>query len=160
MGEQRTRFLSTSEVVYKVKSDMSMSCYFILWKGEAVVKGIKEEREGRRHAQLHEIDRPNFSHRYLFLRNAHYSIGTLSGIFISHSRVGRSTVYGKRTVALARTNLSKKFRTLRNNRMPSAATDSVFVSFLLVCFSHTSVSPEATSFNLVLPHISGSPSDY
>lgn len=43
MGEQRTRFPSTSEVVYRVPPDMSTLCYFILWRGDAVVKGIKRE---------------------------------------------------------------------------------------------------------------------
>jgi hypothetical protein len=47
------------------------------------VKGMKRER--RRHAQLHEID-PNFSHRYLSYVTL-TTVSTLSGIFLSHSRV-------------------------------------------------------------------------
>ena len=59
MGEQRTRFLSTSEVVYKVPSDMSMLCYFILGRSDAVVKGIQRKREGdtRNSTRLNQIFR-------------------------------------------------------------------------------------------------------
>ena len=156
MGEQRTRFRSTSEVVYKVKSDMSVVLFYFV-EGRSSGKGDKGRERGRRHAQLHEIDRPNFSHRYLFLRNTHYSIGTLSGIFIPHSRVGRSTVLcGKRTLDKSIKIFIEPYPT--TECVPQRQTQSRLV--LLVCFSHTSVSPAATSFNLVLAHISGSPSDY
>jgi hypothetical protein len=62
MGEQRTRFRSTSEVVYKVPSDMSMLCYFVegRWSGKGVQKG---KREGTRATARDLIT--NFSHRYL-----------------------------------------------------------------------------------------------
>ena len=84
MGEQRTRFPSTSEDVYKVRSDMSMLCYFILWRGDAVVKGTKGQEREETRATAPDL---NFLHRYLFLRKTHYLMATLSGIFLSHSRV-------------------------------------------------------------------------
>jgi hypothetical protein len=60
MEEQRTRFLSTSEDVYKIPTDMSTLCYLLCGGGEGDEKKVKV----RRHAQMHEFD-PNFSHRYL-----------------------------------------------------------------------------------------------
>ena len=84
MGEQRTRFPSTSEVVYRVPPDMSTLCYFILWRGDAVVKGIKREET---HAQQHEPDQPKFFASITFLRNTHYLCGTLSGICFTHTLI-------------------------------------------------------------------------
>lgn len=76
MGGQRTRFPSTSEVVYKVPPDMSMLCYFILWRGDAVVKGIKRKRVG---GDTRKIDHQIFSHRYLY----YVTPPGISGIFLS-----------------------------------------------------------------------------
>jgi hypothetical protein len=64
MKEQRTRFPSTSEFVYKVPADMSTIPYFFAEEGSSG-KGGKRKR-ARRHAQQHEFDQiPIFSHRYL-----------------------------------------------------------------------------------------------
>lgn len=66
---------------------MSMLCYFILWRGDAVVKGIKgrggDTRNCTRLIQIFRID-------IFFLRNTLNSISILSGIFLPRSRVGRS----------------------------------------------------------------------
>lgn len=70
MEEQRTRFLSTSEDVYKIPTDMSKLCYLLCGGGG----GGEKKEKARRHAQLHEFD-PNFSHRYLS-----YVIDTILGI--------------------------------------------------------------------------------
>src|SRR6266849_5077773 len=100
MGERRTRFPSTSEVVYKVPSDMSMLAYFILWRGDAVVKGIKRDEETRANCtRLIQI----FSHRYLS-----YVTPRPPFRYFSHTHVPAAKRKLRRL-----SNLSKFYQTLR-----------------------------------------------
>ena len=128
MGEQRTRFPSTSEVVYRVPPDMSMLCYFILWRGDAVVKGIKRRRQ---RATARDWSTQIFA-SITFLRNTHYLCGTLSGICFSHTLMstGSESVLTTRRsnnplYESTKTQERFKFDRTLPNWMPSAAIESL-----------------------------------